>query len=224
MNRLIINCLVGVCALGFSAIAQAGTLTSGTEVIGWTDNESNNWLRLDVKDETGTAFLTTMNFNQMTSGFDFAGYNWQLATKSQIRNLWDDFQPNVASSGFAGYDDPVWRIGTSPGNAFLDAFGVTSSNTGWRVAKGYSADEWQPDTYYMPYVKVEVHGALNGTGYYDDWITGNGGISGSLAASTPQYSAWMISTGAAVPIPAAAWLFGSGLLGLIGFSKRKKVA
>ncbi len=28
----------------------------------------------------------------------------------------------------------------------------------------------------------------------------------------------------AVPIPAAAWLFGSGLLGLIGFSKRKKAA
>ncbi|MCP4128542.1 MAG: hypothetical protein GY753_15985 [Gammaproteobacteria bacterium] len=27
-----------------------------------------------------------------------------------------------------------------------------------------------------------------------------------------------------VPIPAAVWLFGSGLLGLIGFSKRKKVA
>ncbi|MES9881755.1 MAG: VPLPA-CTERM sorting domain-containing protein [Sedimenticola sp.] len=27
-----------------------------------------------------------------------------------------------------------------------------------------------------------------------------------------------------VPIPAAAWLFGSGLLGLIGFSKRKKAA
>ena len=29
---------------------------------------------------------------------------------------------------------------------------------------------------------------------------------------------------AAVPIPAAAWLFGSGLLGLIGISRRKKVA
>ncbi len=27
-----------------------------------------------------------------------------------------------------------------------------------------------------------------------------------------------------VPIPAAAWLFGSGLLGLIGFSKLKKAA
>ena len=29
---------------------------------------------------------------------------------------------------------------------------------------------------------------------------------------------------AAVPVPAATWLFGSGLLGLIGLSKRKKTA
>ncbi|MDH3888134.1 MAG: VPLPA-CTERM sorting domain-containing protein, partial [Gammaproteobacteria bacterium] len=27
---------------------------------------------------------------------------------------------------------------------------------------------------------------------------------------------------AAVPVPAAVWLFGSGLLGLIGMAKRKK--
>lgn len=31
-------------------------------------------------------------------------------------------------------------------------------------------------------------------------------------------------TVSAVPVPAAVWLFGSGLLGLVGFSKRKKLA
>ncbi len=34
----------------------------------------------------------------------------------------------------------------------------------------------------------------------------------------------MLIADTVVPIPAAAWLFGSGLLGLIGFSKRKKAA
>lgn len=29
---------------------------------------------------------------------------------------------------------------------------------------------------------------------------------------------------AVVPVPAAAWLFGSGAIGLLGFSKRSKVA
>jgi hypothetical protein len=32
-----------------------------------------------------------------------------------------------------------------------------------------------------------------------------------------------VSTPSAVPLPAAAWLFGSGLLGLIGVSRRKKL-
>ncbi len=38
--------------------------------------------------------------------------------------------------------------------------------------------------------------------------------------------AWAVHSGdvGAVPVPAAVWLFGSGILGLIGFSKRKKAA
>ena len=34
------------------------------------------------------------------------------------------------------------------------------------------------------------------------------------------YATWQMSS---VPVPAAVWLFGSGLIGLIGFARRKKV-
>jgi hypothetical protein len=37
-------------------------------------------------------------------------------------------------------------------------------------------------------------------------------------------SGWYVHDGNVVPIPAAIWLFGSGLLGLIGVAKRKKAA
>ena len=47
---------------------------------------------------------------------------------------------------------------------------------------------------------------------------------------TPESEGWTLtfddgalSPNVVVPIPAAAWLFGSGLLGLIGMSRRKKV-
>jgi len=39
------------------------------------------------------------------------------------------------------------------------------------------------------------------------------------------YYAWAVHTGdvSAVPVPAAVWLFGSGLIGLAGFARRRKV-
>lgn len=51
-----------------------------------------------------------------------------------------------------------------------------------------------------------------------------GGISTSLK-SYAFFNAWAVHDGdvaSLVPVPAAAWLFGSGLLGLIGMAKRKK--
>ena len=38
------------------------------------------------------------------------------------------------------------------------------------------------------------------------------------------YYAWAVRSGdvSAVPVPAAAWLFGSGLIGLLGVAKRKR--
>ena len=41
-------------------------------------------------------------------------------------------------------------------------------------------------------------------------------------SSTLGYSVWAVASGdALVPIPPALWLFGSGLLGLIGIARRK---
>ncbi len=40
----------------------------------------------------------------------------------------------------------------------------------------------------------------------------------------PGYNAQFNLTAAPVPVPAAAWLFGSGLLGLVGVARRKKKA
>ena len=51
-----------------------------------------------------------------------------------------------------------------------------------------------------------------------------GGIGTSLK-SYAFFNAWAVHDGdvvSSVPVPAAAWLFGSGLLGLIGMTRRKK--
>jgi hypothetical protein len=51
-----------------------------------------------------------------------------------------------------------------------------------------------------------------------------------IQISTPKFAglfAWAVHSGdvpAVVPVPAAVWLFGSGLLGLVGMARRKKAA
>jgi len=48
-----------------------------------------------------------------------------------------------------------------------------------------------------------------------------GGI-GVMAESGGLDAAWELISYSVVPVPAAAWLFGSGLIGLIGIARRKK--
>jgi len=51
----------------------------------------------------------------------------------------------------------------------------------------------------------------------------NSGTQSHISKGTGKF-AWAVQSGnvGAVPIPAAVWLFGSGLLGLIGVARRKK--
>jgi hypothetical protein len=72
-------------------------------------------------------------------------------------------------------------------------------------------------------------------------ISGTGTLSASLAGLDPTFGRWSYSSGdlnwsaitsgelvgdpvvppSAVPVPAAVWLFGTALIGLVGFGKRK---
>ena len=69
----------------------------------------------------------------------------------------------------------------------------------------------------------ETDNPLNdSSGYGFHFTEGSGGGISSYAKLTIFNSAWAVRNGDVVPIPAAVWLFGSGLIGLIGFARRKK--
>jgi len=61
-------------------------------------------------------------------------------------------------------------------------------------------------------------GTVTGTGY--DATPGNWEFSGQTA-NQATFS-WSSSSATAVPVPAAMWLFGTGLLGMAGFSRRSE--
>jgi len=53
-----------------------------------------------------------------------------------------------------------------------------------------------------------------------DGTSGNWELSANSAAGSSTFS-WSSSTVGVVPVPAAVWLFGSGLLGLVGMARRR---
>jgi len=62
---------------------------------------------------------------------------------------------------------------------------------------------------------------LLGSSFTTIGVDGNGVATGSMALIFDEFSQYSIKTISTVPIPAAVWLFASGIIGLISIAKRK---
>ena len=73
----------------------------------------------------------------------------------------------------------------------------------------------------------EIAAGLSGDYVWDfDFPTGKSQLLRKNKSAYPRLAAWAVRDGdvalSAIPVPASVWLFGSGLLGLIGIARRKK--
>ena len=120
-----------------------------------------------------------------------AGYN--MTTHSEMSNLWYNVLGNIPYYDTSGNGaQPGWGlISTGP-------FSNVQSNRYW------SATEYAPSP-------------------TSAWLFDMSNGSQGLNSKTNSPYAWAVQSGdvSAVPVPAAVWLFGSGLLGLLGVAKRK---
>jgi hypothetical protein len=215
-------------------ISHSGyTLDTDTNVI--TDGNLE-WLRWDI--------TTGMSINQALSVYSTDG--WRLASNTVMANLFNSFSFN---SIVFDTDETTSQYGgtpadntteNSPANQFIELFGYTSYSSGTVndcCGGTYYYDPNDPATQANALFGEDANtNGLFNNGWVRDDFTLDGrtepgwvGLGGEYAYLTADYISSTTGvalvrgeTISAVPIPAAAWLFGSGLIGLIGIARRKR--
>ena len=177
--------------------------------------------------EAGAQFLmlsggggTVGNFTDLTGSVGSGA--WAVASTSPFfGNIWTAHGGTTFGPGTYTFD----TTGNGTGTAATTYTGVVvgAGQVGGHIFFDYNG------TFDIDVVQVWdiTNGGLT---YTSTPVTDSNGTNavGGLAmlsdSSFPGFNANFNFTAAAVPVPAAVWLFGSGLLGLVGVARRKKSA
>jgi len=180
--------------------ANAALIDNGTYT---TDTVSGlDWM--DLTETTGLSYNYV--FSQLESEGQFDG--WRYATSEDVINL-------INNTGGAGPYNGFSTLNIGVVEPLLDLWGYTYA-TNRALAMTRDPQEFGPYEFYN-----SVFYLYPGTENSGDFIDLTWGARVPDVGS-PAHGSALIRTASPVPAPAAVWLFGSGLIGLVGFAKRKK--
>jgi hypothetical protein len=192
-------------ALDITWLADANySQTTGFDTDGkmtWVD--SNAWAAaLDPYGSGITGWRLPTTTDTGTSGCNFAytgtdcGYNVDTAT-GEMAHMFHTTLGNLSNYSTSGVaDQPGWGLTNTGEFSNIQAF------------RYWSATGYAPST-------------------SNAWLFGfYAGVQDYTTKATNYNHSWAVHAGdvgtAVVPVPAAAWLFGSGLLGLVGLGRRRR--
>lgn len=218
MNKQL-QVLTLIAALGLSSAANAGLVSRlGGQAIYDTDLHITWLVDANYAMTSGYDADGLMNWNDAmiwAANLSYGGYtDWRLPTT---------LQPDTACSLQTGGDSFGYNcIGSEMGHLFYGEVGglatasiITTHNSNYNLFQNLLSRNYWSGTEY------------SGVGYQDASLVAwgfsfAGGFQHEYGKVDARY-AWAVRDGdvAAVPVPPAVWLFGSGLLGLIGIARRK---
>lgn len=191
--------VVGACAFTFVTLSAEAALVS----------RLNGHAVYDT--DLGITWLADANYAQ-TSGYDTDG----MMTAQDART-W------AAQLEFGGFSD--WRLPMSDGQSFRfgclpsECDGSELSHLLNSESAGLELFSNIQQTYYWYGTDYPSNPGFPPSSYFYHVGT----ASQNYSYNTAEYYAFAVRDGdvSAVPIPATVWLFGSGLIGLIGMARRK---
>ena len=175
---------------------------------------------------TNAASITSVNANELSGATIIDFNNYSSGTYSSLSAPGIEitgtgtfnFMPILAVSGVGFYNDSNtnWTI-TLLFDDTVSAFGIWSGaiEENWT----YTAFDAQGNAIESTVTGISTNPIFHG-------IAANGIKSVTMSNVAEDIAIfddlYFVPSVATVPVPAAVWLFGSGLLGLIGFAKRKR--
>ena len=208
------TCLAVVSFNTSAAIISADWQTAGDNLITQDTTSGLEWLDLTATTSRSYSDISS----KLGSGQEFDG--WRYATSTEISGFFDAFGGDsnyyngwsTQNNGLFDAIAPYWGDtrcevvgGCSPGDLYSYAINADSAGTGnvwWTILNDNLGD---PTSMTQDYISILGAERIE--------TTANAALGSALVRDV-----------SAVPVPAAVWLFGSGLIGLIEVARRKVLA
>jgi len=231
MKKSILIAVLYAAVLSFISPLSHAALVSelGGQVVYDADRDIT-WIadaNLALTNQFGLTLSTSTfddNPNMVGSGGTMTWYNAQAWIDGM--NAFD------GGNGYLGFNN--WRLPDTlvPDSSCSGADNTGSNCTGSEMGHLYNVEgvtAAAPGLFFNIEPTLYFSGTeVDASHAYMFSFDGSGGLSGQqhTASKTGNIFVMAVRSGgvSAVPVPAAVWLFGSGLLGLIGIARRKKAA
>ena len=186
-----------------AAIVDNGTITTDTAT-------GLDWL--DLTETNGRSYYDISS--KLDAGEEFAG--WRYATGIEVQDLWKNLgmaygtNRAILTSDVVQYASFIRAV-----NLLGNTFNEFDSAYDYGVA-GNTGDTWSYQG--IQYVNAAGMSHVAGRSETVEWREGTGNLRNGAYVHVGSY----LVAPSAVPVPAAAWLFGTALLGLVGVKRRHR--